>query len=222
MINKIIYSVFLTFTVASAATGTPPKPIASPAKENFTPLSGGLTSRIIGTLEIPEKPGLAPIKLYVSPTTTSTPLFSDAKSSDFISVEHDYELRSVATYEKRNDWYRVATARGDAWIQAARAGKFRRYEDLVGKGLNYLTPEWDRKLYSSPGTKPRSAKVKSGVDHFSAKVLEKKGAMKNLWFKVRLINDACEDDEPEFTDEGWVPAIGDKNQIYMWFFARGC
>ncbi|MES2857224.1 MAG: hypothetical protein V4692_15250 [Bdellovibrionota bacterium] len=202
-----------------------------------SPFTGKLTSKLQGLVEVPDvfgepdpkrpadqkaNPDSKPIPLLVSPSSKEPPLFVDAKPSDFISAEHDYEMRSAAVYEKRKDWYRIATVRGDAWIPANRAGAFHGYEKLVKKGPNYLTPEWDRQIFPTAAGKSRAAKIKAGESHFPVKILSTKVVGKDLWYQVRLIKDACEDDEPEFSDEGWVRGISEKNLVNVWFFSRGC
>ncbi len=140
------------------------------------------------------------------------------------TMEYGYEEPGAIVLERRGQWFRVRLATGSAWLEASAQNEFHEFEQLLGRGQDYLTEAWNGHVAASPGSVGRPAKSPRGAVFQPVHVRRTSRQNGDLWFLVDVMSHSeCEGGgEPTVTDSGWVPAYGRDNEAVIWFSPRGC
>jgi hypothetical protein len=151
-----------------------------------------------------------------------------------IYAESGYEIPSVAVFERRGEWLRIALDSSGTrfgWVMSDDAF-FHPMTDLLGESrLTYLNTRWNRRLYAAPDAKAiaaggRVARLSAGST--SAHAEQPYRAVRTvvvggrLWLRVELLDKVCSANEPRVIDTGWVPAQSSTGEQWAWFWSRGC
>jgi hypothetical protein len=144
-------------------------------------------------------------------------------------TESGYEILAVGVFETRGDWLRIAlddNGRRFGWIQPS--GEFHALPDLLASDhLTYLTDQWNRLMYDSPGSRrareARSAsRAPSANPEIPYRTIGHTFVGERLWLHVELLDQVCRAEEPRVLDSGWVPAQSPIGSQWAWFWSRGC
>jgi hypothetical protein len=150
-----------------------------------------------------------------------------------VFAESDYEIPSLAVFERQGGWVRIALdvdASRFGWVQEGI--QFHALAELVASDnrLTYLTATWDRTLYESPasptpargGRAAPTDKSVRGNGEAPYRALEHVVVDGRLWLRVEILDEVCGDKDPRVIDTGWVPAQSPVGTQWAWFWSRGC
>jgi hypothetical protein len=151
-----------------------------------------------------------------------------------VFTESDYEIPSLAAFERRDGWVRI-TLDNDAtrfgWVRES--DQFHAIVDLLAgeSRLTYLTPTWDGTLYESPGFSPRgrnartpgtSGAIVRGNAEVPYRTIGRAVVQGRLWLHVEILDEVCGNQDPRVIDTGWVQALSPEGAQWAWFWSRGC
>ena len=151
-----------------------------------------------------------------------------------VFTESDYEIPSLAVFDRRNGWVRIALdndATRFGWVRES--DQFHAIVDLLAgdSRLTYLTPAWDGMLFESPAFTPRgrnarTARTSDTIGRGNAEVpyraIGRAVVQERLWLHVEILDEVCGNQDPRVIDTGWVPAQSPEGTQWAWFWSRGC
>jgi hypothetical protein len=151
-----------------------------------------------------------------------------------VFTESAYEIPSLAAFERRSGWVRIALdndATRFGWVRES--DRFHAIVDLLASQstLTYLAPSWDGMLYESPGSARRSvnartARASDTIVRENAEVpyraIGRTVVQERLWLHVEILDEVCGNQDPQVIDTGWVPAQSPAGIQWAWFWSRGC
>jgi hypothetical protein len=152
-----------------------------------------------------------------------------------VFTESDYEIPSLAAFERRDGWVRIALdndATRFGWVRES--DQFHAIVDLLAgeSRLTYLTPTWDGTLYESPGFTPRgrnarttpgtSGTIVRGNAEVPYRAIGRAVVEERLWLHVEILDKVCGNQDSRVIDTGWVPAQSPAGTQWAWFWSRGC
>jgi hypothetical protein len=151
-----------------------------------------------------------------------------------VFTESAYEIPSLAAFERRSGWVRIALdndATRFGWVRESE--RFHAIVDLLAgqSTLTYLTSSWDRMLYESPGatrqgrnarTPRASDTIVRGNAEVPYRAIGHAIVYNRLWLHVEILDEVCGNHEPRVIDTGWVPAQSSADIQLAWFWSRGC
>jgi hypothetical protein len=140
-------------------------------------------------------------------------------------AESDYEVPALGVFETSGDWCRIALdndASGFGWVPCK--GVFHSLADLLGSAtrLTYLTPDWDRTTFATPGARTGTRHARSADDEVPYRARGHRMMNGRLWLHVDVLDAVCAAAEPRVLFSGWVPAQGPRGEVWAWFWSRGC
>ena len=146
-----------------------------------------------------------------------------------IFTESDYEIPSLAVFDRRGNWLRIAlddNATRFGWIQ--KRNEFHTLAELLaGDKLTYLTTAWNGTLYDSAGLARPTRPVRT-IDAIRQngetpyRPVGRAFVQGRLWLHVEVLDQVCGDQDPQVVDTGWVPAQSPAGAQWAWFRSRGC
>lgn len=147
-----------------------------------------------------------------------------------VFTESGYEVPSLAVFERRGDWLRIALendARRFGWVQEG--GRFHALANLLGSdNLTYLTAAWNGTLYdgTGPNASGRQARRANGASRAGGETpyrgIGHAIARGRLWLHIEVLDNVCGAQEPRVVDTGWIPAQSATGAQWAWFRSRGC
>jgi hypothetical protein len=142
--------------------------------------------------------------------------------------ESGYEMVKAVAYERAGNWFRIALAKGSAWVERQNPeDEFMAYpaammeEDIA----TYLRSGWDGNSASAPGGPLRPAP--SGWralrnEEIPIRVLETQVVNGEAWVRVKMLTESCGRSLPNLAPfEAWIPAYRNRFTS-VWFYSRGC
>jgi hypothetical protein len=143
--------------------------------------------------------------------------------------EIGYEVPAAVVYERTGNWFRIRLDEGSGWIQVSEPDRFTDYPNLVisDERLPFLETAWDGRLFNTPGAPspiplPNPWRSLLGTRISYVKILESRTTGRDLWFRIRLVNENPCGDPPGLPEiEGWIPAYAGEMRT-VWFASRGC
>jgi hypothetical protein len=156
---------------------------------------------------------------------------SAAGSSDeeLPSEEIGYEMKAAVVYERNGPWFRIALAKGSAWIERAGTIDFLSYPSGLASDeyLTYLRQDWDGRIWPAAGAAasveaPRGWQVHRARS-LPIQVLSTRTINREIWIQIRFeTEERCGQTLEGVTPlEGWIPAYR-QNATSVWFSSRGC
>jgi hypothetical protein len=151
-----------------------------------------------------------------------------------VFTESDYEIPSLAVFERRDGWVRIALdndATRFGWVRES--DQFQPIVDLLAgdSRLTYLTLTWDGTLYESPGFTPRGRNARTAGTSGTTvrrnaevpyRAIGHAVVQERLWLHVEILDEVCGNQDPRVIDTGWVPAQSPTGTQWAWFRSRGC
>jgi hypothetical protein len=157
-----------------------------------------------------------------------------ARPRGCVFTESDYEIPSLAVFERQSGWVRVSldvNATSFGWVQEK--GQFHTLAELLSGEyrLTYLNGGWDHILYDAPGSagsaragqagRP-SEKLGRGNGENPYRAIGHTFVQGRLWLHVEILDQVCGDQDPRVIASGWVPAQSPAGLQWAWFWSRGC
>jgi len=156
-------------------------------------------------------------------------LISDNTAERLPTDESGYEYVRAVVYERSGNWFRIAIPRGSAWIERLDSSGFLSYpEQLSGESfLTYLRPEWDGKVWTSPGVGQavlaRAAWRALAKEQIPVRVTSTRVVGGEKWIHVSFEAESCGQSFGNLPAlEAWLPAYRSSRQTSIWFHSRGC
>jgi hypothetical protein len=136
--------------------------------------------------------------------------------------EYGYEEPGAIVIDARRGWFKVRLGTGVGWVRAT-GTEFYSLERLYRESLTHLSEDWDGRLFETPATTGRGARVSRSGEP-TVRVQRSSRINGSQWFLVEVMSHSlCTDDgEPKVVDRGWVPAHGKSGEPSIWFYSRGC
>src|SRR5690606_24156685 len=192
------------------------------------PAEGDLASEVlIGLLELPPLATGGVVPVRPRPDSTARPSLEADRYTAFESLELYEEARAAVVVAESNGWFRVRLADGThGWVAPEDSGPWYPYAALPIRRLTYLTTAWSGHVWPGPGAgNPiRSPLRWSGTeDEFPVEVLESTVVGGVPWFRIEVLaEDPCRGGDGSAALAGWVPAYGDRGDVTVWYYSRGC
>ncbi len=198
-------------------------------KEAHGVLALGVFTGMDGRDDLPPQGPVRAVTVYTTPNTNAGVLMTLAQVSDMEALETDYEMKTAVVYDQRPEWFQIKTRAGLGWVAKVECGKFTPVEELLRDRMSYLIVDPHAKcaLYQQPSLTAAQIPAKVPADdvrdgQVPARLLEWKWSQGQAWIKVRVharsYGDLARDENVGTT--GWLPAY-QRNQLIMWFYARG-
>ncbi|HEX4997562.1 MAG TPA: hypothetical protein VFY29_05025 [Terriglobia bacterium] len=182
----------------------------------------------IGFIERVDKPD-APQPDCEAPVVVARQSGSNAAPQPLPFDESGYEFRTAVVYERSGAWFRIALAKGSAWIQRRDAGDFVAYPDaLISDSFStYLRPGWSGEIRAEPARGATAATPpawQAFVDkEVPIRVLGTRVVDGKVWIRLRFESETCGQTLGELpTLEAWTPAHRSSGATSIWFHSRGC
>jgi hypothetical protein len=156
-------------------------------------------------------------------------LITDKSAERLPTDESGYEEVKAVVYERSADWFRIALPRGSAWIERPDSNGFLSYpEQLSGESfLTYLRPEWDGKIWTTPGVGPTISAPAAwrtlAKEQIPVRVTSTRVVMGEKWIHVFFEAESCGQSFGNLPPlDAWLPAYRSSRDTSIWFYSRGC
>jgi hypothetical protein len=153
--------------------------------------------------------------------TVNTHMQNGNNIRPLLTKEYRYENPAAIILEAQNDWFRIKTASGSAWIQKTKTGRYISLEHLLENKMAYIKSQSGIKVFREPRNL-NSVGVVSNSD--SLNVIKTINVDNKYWHHIQVMDSSsCESDgPPKVLIEGWVPAHTATGKLTTWFYSRGC
>lgn len=193
---------------------------------------------------------LKPLTLYAQPNKDSAILTTIDNPENLWAAEYGYEKLGAMVSQEKHGWHFVNgsltqtenefylssddnTIEVNGWIAPEDVGQFHSLTELFKDGLNYLTSDWNRILYSEPSLSSRFIELDPQLlsdddDELQINVLDSGLFQDSLWLKIEILQGRCTLKEKSTGIRGWIPAQSASSspdeyiKMQAWFYSRGC
>jgi len=153
--------------------------------------------------------------------TVNTYMGDGQKGYALLTKEYRYEAPAAIVLETQNDWFKLKTSTGSAWIQKTKQGQYFPLENLIKNKMAYIESTSGIKVFREPSIYDSIGLV-SNSD--SVNIIKTVNIDNKYWIHIQIMeNSICESNEsPEVLYEGWIQAHTDTGKLTTWFYSRGC
>jgi len=143
------------------------------------------------------------------------------KGHALLTKEYRYEAPAAIVLDTQNDWFKLKTSTGSAWIQKNKKGKYFSLEDLLKNKMAYIESASGIKVFREPSIYDSIGLVSNGD---FVNVIKTVNVDDKYWHHIQIMDSSgCESNEPpEILYEGWIPAHTATGKLTAWFHSRGC
>jgi hypothetical protein len=153
--------------------------------------------------------------------TVNTHMLNGNNIRPLLTKEYRYEKPAAIILETQNDWFRLKTSSGSAWIKKTKTGRYISLDNLLKNKMSYIDSKSGIKIFRESNIDD-SIGVVSTSD--SLNVVKTINVENKYWHHIQVMDSSsCESDgPPKVLYEGWVPAHTATGKLTIWFYSRGC
>jgi hypothetical protein len=135
--------------------------------------------------------------------------------------EYDYEMPAAIVAARDDDWFQIHTLSGPLWTRRPDDRGFLSLEALLSaERATYLTDDWDRSMYETPGG--AQIQLPPLPSPPSVKVVEHQYQSGELWLFLETTSGCVVEPAVVPVTRGWVRVSGRDGLPTVWFHSRGC
>jgi len=135
--------------------------------------------------------------------------------------EYDYEMPAAIVAARDDDWFQIHTLSGPLWTRRPDDRGYLSLAALLSEErATYLTRDWDRLMYATPGG--AQIQVPPLAPLPSVRVLQRQYRSDELWLFLETTSGCVVEPAVVPTTRGWVRASARDGSPAVWFHARGC
>lgn len=104
---------------------------------------------------------------------------------ELLTKEYKYEASAAIVLETQNDWFKLKTASGSAWIQGTKKGEYFSLEHLLKNKMAYIKSQSGIKVFREPSIL-NSIGLVSGSD--SVKIIKTVNIDNKYWTHIQIMD----------------------------------